>query len=285
MNPDLLTAPSGMVYPLWQCGSGAPLLLLHGFTGSHETWRHVVPHLSTNHVVLTLDLPGHGRSELPMSRPWNFASILGDLAWLIASLPDGAADVLGYSMGGRLALALAATHPERVRKLVLESASPGIANEQERQERQQSDERLADRLLEHGLAAFVAEWEHLPMWQSQATLDEADRVRQRQIRLGHTASGLAASLRATGTGAQPSYWEHLATLRPPTLLIAGARDDKFARIAAAMHEVIPDSRLETVPDAGHAVHLEQTDRYVHHLSTFLNQPASSEMHAQRSQSD
>jgi 2-succinyl-6-hydroxy-2,4-cyclohexadiene-1-carboxylate synthase len=115
------------------------------------------------------------------------------------------------------------------------------------------------------------------MWDSQAALPEAERERQRQTRLGHSAAGLAASLRATGTGAQPSYWEHLAELEIPTMLIAGERDHKFAQIAGRMHEAIPDARLDVVPDAGHAVHLEQPDWYVQLVTEFLEQPVVSTM--------
>ena len=270
MKPALVTAPSGISYPIWQTGSGQPLILLHGFTGSHETWRHLVGHFSAGRLATTLDLPGHGQSAARTSHYWSFSDIVSDLAWLIEALPGAAANVLGYSMGGRLALALAATHPDCVHRLVLESASPGIVDDLERLERQRADERLADRILTEGLAAFVADWERLPMWESQAALSESDRARQRHIRLGHSCTGLVASLRAIGTGAQPSYWDQLAGLQPPTLLIAGELDHKFARIAASMHESIPDSRLEIVPGAGHAVHLEQPAAYVQRVSQFLN---------------
>jgi 2-succinyl-6-hydroxy-2,4-cyclohexadiene-1-carboxylate synthase len=274
MSHDLVTAPSGITYPVWHAGTGDPLLLLHGFTGSHETWRPLVDDLTRNHLVITLDLPGHGSSQLPASPDWTFASVIDDLAWIIKSLPGGTADVVGYSMGGRLALALAIRHPERVRRLVLESASPGIADDQERAARKRADEQLAARILSDGLEAFVAHWERLPMWESQATLPASIRERQRRIRLGHSAAGLAASLRATGSGAQPSYWDRLVELTRPVLLVAGAKDLKFSRIASRMHGTIPDAWLEIVPSAGHAVHLEQPERYVQLISRFLHRSDS-----------
>ncbi len=170
MTTEMITAPSGIGYPVWQSGAGAPVVLLHGFTGSHETWRHLVPHLSAESQVTTLDLPGHGKSEAPDAQPWTFATVIDDLAWIIESLLGGSADVLGYSMGGRMALALAVAHPGRVRSLILESASPGIADGRERQERRLADESLADRIRRDGIHEFVAYWERLPMWESQAAL-------------------------------------------------------------------------------------------------------------------
>jgi 2-succinyl-6-hydroxy-2,4-cyclohexadiene-1-carboxylate synthase len=207
-----------------------------------------------------------------MSQSWTFSAVVNDLAWLIETLLGGNAIVLGYSMGGRLALALATSHPDRVRSLILESASPGMADEQERLARRLADEHLADRIEQGGLAAFVAEWERLPMWESQAALPEVDRLQQKNIRLSHSAAGLTANIRSTGTGAQPSYWELLPGLKTPTLLIAGELDHKFAGIAVNMHVVLPDSRLEIVSDAGHAVHLEQSARYAQLVSQFVAQP-------------
>lgn len=285
MTHAMVTAPSGICYPCWRKGDGSPLLLLHGFTGSHDTWRHLVGHLSVKHPVMTLDLPGHGRSVLPVRQTWDFATVIEDIAWIIGSQPGGVADVLGYSMGGRIALGLAATHPARMRRLILESASPGLADEQERLARQHADEHLAERILHDGVDAFIASWERLPLWESQADLPAVDRERQRHVRLGHTAAGLAANLRATGTGAQPSYWERLPTLMTPTLLLAGQRDLKFARIAARMHEKLPHARLEIVANAGHAIHLEQPARYVELVSDFLDQSMLSTSQVTRSGRD
>jgi 2-succinyl-6-hydroxy-2,4-cyclohexadiene-1-carboxylate synthase len=281
----MVTAPSGITYPVRRTGDGTPLLLLHGFTGSHETWCHLVDQLADDHLVTTIHLPGHGESAAAASNVWTFATVIEDLAWIIGTLPGATADILGYSMGGRIALALAATHPNRVRRLILESASPGISDEQERRARQIADERLAERILHDGLDAFIASWELLPMWESQTGLSTADRERQRQIRLSNTATGLAANLRATGTGAQPSYWNRLADLRAPTLLITGELDHKFAQFAARMHAELPDARMEVVANAGHAVHLEQPARYVQIVSDFLHQPVPGKSQVKRSDRD
>ena len=278
MNHHLVTAPSGIAYPVWLAGTGDPLLLLHGFTGSHETWEHLSKAFADDHLVITLDLPGHGDSRLDPSQDLSFARVVDDLAWIVDTLAGGKTDLAGYSMGGRLALALAVSWPDRVRRLILESASPGIADVDERLARHRADEQLASLILSEGLDAFVARWETMPMWESQAVLSEPVRERQRQFRLGHTAAGLAANLRATGTGAQDPYWDRLGELTVPVMLIAGELDQKFAQIAALMHDAMPDSRLEVVGNAGHAVHLEQPNRYSQLVSEFLgNQEQSSRL--------
>lgn len=271
MTEMTLTAPSGINYPVSRTGAGRPVLLLHGFTGSRQTWQLLVLALAQGHAVLTVDLPGHGASTLPGDASPSFRDVVADLAWLIAAATAGRADVLGYSMGGRLALALAVEQPQTVGRLILESASPGLESEAARQARLASDEALADRILREGVPAFVAEWERLPLWESQQALDPATRSRQREIRLSHSTAGLVASLRATGTGAQPSYWEHLPRLTTPALLVAGELDAKFRHTAEEMHARLPCSTLAVVTGAGHAVHLEQPERYVKLVSQFLTQ--------------
>jgi pimeloyl-ACP methyl ester carboxylesterase len=105
----------------------------------------------------------------------------------------------------------------------------------------------------------VERWVALPLFASQAALPEETRARQREHRLASTARGLAGSLRGMGTGVMPPLWDRLPELDVPTLLLAGALDDKFCAIARSMAGLLPDARLEIVPSSGHAVHLERPD--------------------------
>ena len=162
----------------------------------------------------------------------------------------------GYSMGGRVALALAAEHPARVASLTLLAASPGIAERSEREERRRSDEALARSIEDDGLAAFVDRWMAHPLFAPQARLGHGHLRRARGGRLRGSARGYAASLRGMGQGAQPSLWESLPEIRVPTLLVAGALDEKYTRLAHRMAEAMPAARVEIVPEAGHAVHVE-----------------------------
>jgi 2-succinyl-6-hydroxy-2,4-cyclohexadiene-1-carboxylate synthase len=159
-------------------------------------------------------------------------------------------------MGGRVALAAALDHPDRVASLVLIGASPGIEDEAERRERREADEALARELETEGLAAFVDRWMAQPYFASQRRLGRRRLRLARAERLRGTARGYAASLRGMGQGAQPSLWGRLGELRGPVLLIAGEEDEKYAAIARAMAERIPEARVEVVAKAGHAAYLE-----------------------------
>ena len=239
------------------------VLLLHGFTGSAAGWgSHLDTLASAGLRVIALDLLGHGGSDAPPT-PARY-SIERCRDDILAALPllgaePGETVLLGYSMGGRIALytALAGVF----RALILESASPGLATAAERAERRAADEALAASIERDGLPAFVAHWEAQPLFASQRDLPPQTQAALRAQRLANGAEGLARSLRGVGTGAQPSLHGQLATLTLPTLVIAGARDAKFAAIAGQMAAAIPHARLALVADAGHTVHLEQPKRF------------------------
>lgn len=261
---------NGIGFRMVERGSGEPLILLHGFTGSAASWFSINDDLAQDHRVVAIDLIGHGGSEAPVDLThYAFEQAVDDLAEIASQPGINRAAWLGYSMGGRLALGLALRHPKRVAALILESAAPGIRDEDARIERRAADEALARRIEEIGMEAFVAEWERLPPWDSQRSLPVEILRRQREARLGNLAIGLANSLRGMGQGAQSSFWDRLGEVDAPVLLVAGALDAKFAGIAAQMRAAMPHAALRIVPHAGHAVHLERPRTFVDAVGEFL----------------
>lgn len=251
--------------------SDPPLLLLHGFSGSSHSWGEpLLARLSAGRRLIAVDLPGHGESDVPAEAGrFAFAAIVADLADLLDTLEVATAVWIGYSMGGRLALGAGLFVPDRVSRLVLESASPGLATESERAERRLSDELLARRIESNGIGAFVNEWETQPLFMSQRRLPKTDRAELRRRRMGNRPVALAACLRGLGTGMQPSLWSALEHVSVPTLLIAGHEDPKFVHTNERMLEALPDARLEVVANAGHTVHLEQPDAWESAVETFV----------------
>lgn len=251
-------------------GAGRPLLLLHGFTGSAGTWKPLIDALLPHFRTIAPDLIGHGRSDSPPDAGrYRMERCVADLLAMLDTLQVERADVLGYSMGGRVALHLAAAAPERVGALVLESSSPGIADPAERQARVAADVALAESIERAGLAAFVDRWERLPLFASQAALPEATRARLHAQRLRNQPLGLANSLRGMGAGQQGSLWDRLASLDISTLLIAGALDAKYRALAGEMLAILPNARAVIVTGAGHAVHLEQPQAFAKNVLEFL----------------
>jgi 2-succinyl-6-hydroxy-2,4-cyclohexadiene-1-carboxylate synthase len=162
----------------------------------------------------------------------------------------------GYSMGGRIALSLALAAPDRVARLALIGASPGLADAEKRRARRRADEALAVRIEGEGIDAFASHWSSLPLFADQPP---AVAAAAHAMRLAQSPAGLAAALRGLGTGVMEPLWERLPQLTLPVTLIVGARDAKFRAIAERMAAVLPDAALHVVPGAGHAVQLEAPD--------------------------
>jgi 2-succinyl-6-hydroxy-2,4-cyclohexadiene-1-carboxylate synthase len=244
-------------------GAGPPLLLLHGFTGSARAWDAVRPLLRERARLIVPDLIGHGRSPAPDDpRRYTLEWCVRDLVHVLDVLDVEQADVLGYSMGGRVALRLAVDAPERVRTLLLESTSPGLEDAVERAQRQHADEQLALDLEDRGIEQFVARWERQPLLALAEHVSPRVRAVQHQQRLANSQRGLANSLRGMGAGRQRPLWADLATLPMPTFLLVGERDARYRAIAERMLAALRNGDLMVAPRAGHTVHLDQPELFV-----------------------
>jgi 2-succinyl-6-hydroxy-2,4-cyclohexadiene-1-carboxylate synthase len=248
----------GLDYHYIVRGAGPALFLLHGFTGSAASWTRHVERFAGDFTCVAVDLPGHGRTASPAD-PARYAMerVVDDLVALCANLGIERAAWLGYSMGGRLALGVGVLAPQVVSALILEGASPGLAEPTERAARVASDDVLAARLERDGLVPFIDFWERIPLFATQERLPAERRAALRQQRLRNNPQGLANSLRGMGQGAQPLLRDRLGEVRVPTLLVAGEEDAKFRALADEMAAAMPNARAEVIPGAGHAAHFEQ----------------------------
>jgi len=255
-------------------GHGPALLVLHGFTGSVRAWDEVRPALAAFARVIAIDLIGHGRSAAPTApERYTLDWSTRDLAALLDALGLDRVNVLGYSMGGRAALHFAIHAPERLSRLILESASPGLEDDAERLVRATSDNALADRILGAGIEAFVAEWERQPLLLPAAHVPVAARAAQHQQRLDNSPLGLANSLRGMGTGQQTPLWSELGQVTQPVLLIVGAHDQRYRQIAERMQALLPRAELAVVPESGHTVHLDRPERFIQLVESAVAEPA------------
>jgi 2-succinyl-6-hydroxy-2,4-cyclohexadiene-1-carboxylate synthase len=215
------------------------VILVHGFTQSADSWQPVIDALPRDWDSFPIEVP-EGLDFL------STASGIG--------LRGGTGRYVGYSMGGRLCLALALERPDLVDELVLVSASPGIADERERAARRTADERLALDVERDGLDAFLERWLDQPLFASLPR--EVARIDER--RRTNTVDRITHQLRELGQGAQPSLWDRLSQLTMPVVLVSGAYDRKYTEIATKMAAAIGDrASAVVIPGAGHALQLEQ----------------------------
>lgn len=238
-------------------GDGPLVVCLHGFTHEAGTWRAVATRLSGTEVV-ALDLPGHGGSgTIATSSLEDCAQLVCDT---VTELRDGRpAHLVGYSLGGRVAMHAACTAPSMWRSVTLVSASPGIVDVDERSRRARADDADAAALVADP-ESFLRHWEALPLFAGLSSIGRDERDALAAVRRSHDPAALASMLRATSVGRQDDLRGPLATLTAPVHCVAGARDARyvaFAReIAAARRSAGTPTSMTVALDAGHVVHLE-----------------------------
>ena len=265
MRRVLWTAQLGGALAGW-CGvhhlarAGHPTVLaLHGFTGTALDWCAVHHHMPPEWGWVAPDLPGHGRTPWSALAPPTLEGLADALADALAALPRPRV-LLGYSLGGRIALTLAVRRPAALDALVTVGASAGLAQASARDERAHADAQLAAQLEQRGTAAFLRAWNAGPLFDGQRGVPPAVRRRVTAHRRAAPAAGLAAALRALGTGQMTPLHAQLDRLTMPALFLAGERDTKFVAAAAELAARAPQARAQAVPGALHAVHLERPDQ-------------------------
>lgn len=232
------------------------MTFLHGFTQRGASWDELWSLLPQRARLIAVDLPGHGDSpDAGATLPEAAAALWA--TWDALGVERSA--LVGYSLGGRLALWAAAAHPHRVTHLVTIGAHAGLEG-QDRRPRLESDEALARRIERQGVDWFAAYWADLPIFAGLRARGPERLAAYDRMRRANRASGLAASLRGMGGAAQPPFWDRLPTITAKALFLAGERDQPYLDHAHRLRAGVPGSRLGIVPGAGHPAHLEQPAR-------------------------
>lgn len=249
-------------------GIGKPLICLHGFSEDHTTWRHIsIP----GYALYQIDLVGHGQSDKPEEKEYyTLEAVLGQLHTVIHQVIKENYSMMGYSMGGRIALAYALEYQEEMDRLVLESAGIGIGDRQERLERRRSDQVLAENIVKNGISWFQEYWSGLEIFDTQGKLPTWVREEIKQRRLHNSERALANTLLGVGQGMFPYYGEKLCRLPLQVLYISGALDEKFSKIGEDIAKRSQNVTFHSADHAGHNVHLEQPDCFRRFLIEFLN---------------
>ncbi|MGB3681292.1 MAG: 2-succinyl-6-hydroxy-2,4-cyclohexadiene-1-carboxylate synthase [Rubrobacteraceae bacterium] len=244
------------------------VLFLHGFMGSAADWMGVTAALGEHFHCVSVDLPGHGSSTGLSSASYTMEGAALSVIKVLDTLRIEQATLVGYSMGGRVALYLALRHPERCAGLFVESASPGLENPRDRKARREADELRAKRLEMEDFGQFLEDWYRQPLFASLAR-DEELLNETIAARRSNDPAELTKSLRGMGAGSQPSLWEELPQLKVPALAVAGALDEKYVGIGQRMKAESPAIDFASVPGVGHNVRAEVPGAYTGLLRGFL----------------
>lgn len=247
-----------------------PLVLLHGLLGDANDWQPVIDRLPGHHCI-ALDLPGHGQHHELRVNDFEQSH-----QWLCRELASRGIEhylLVGYSLGGRLALYHASREPAGLSGLLLENCHPGLPAG-ERATRIAHDESWAERFEREPLADVLADWYRQGVF---ADLDEAARASQIARRLGNDGKAVAAMLRATSLGQQPDLASWLAQGALPVTYVSGKRDNKFHQLAclmASQHRKINHLEL----DGGHNLHAHQPEAFARLLAEWVNQQQEEKSH-------
>ncbi|MFE1748778.1 2-succinyl-6-hydroxy-2,4-cyclohexadiene-1-carboxylate synthase [Coleofasciculus sp. H7-2] len=250
------------------------ILFLHGFMGDCNEFNQVISFLSDQFCCLAVDLPGHGQTKvMGGDECYKMGNTAHALLHLLEQLSIEKCFLVGYSMGGRLALYLTLYFPERFPKVVLESASPGLKTERERWKRLQRDLELSQELLTTNFSAFLTNWYNQQLFVSLKKHPKFEQMIE--SRLQNHPFELAKSLRNLSTGCQPSLWEALKQNQNPLLLLVGEYDNKFRIINSEMASLCGAAKVNLISNCGHNIHLENPRVFFDQVRQFLAKPVPS----------
>lgn len=252
------------------------LVFLHGLLGSGQDWRHVVNTLSSGHLCITIDLPGHGKSQ--MVQAIDFAHVNQLILQTLQHRNIEQYVLIGYSMGARLAMYHAASihsnaiphsgaksackKTPQLEGVVIEGGHFGLP-QIECATRFVNDQKWAQRFTDEPLSLV------LPDWYQQAVFSSLNHDQRQSLvlkRSGNLGSGVARMLLATSLAKQPQLLQIMEALVLPTIYVCGERDKKFKRL-------VEDTQLQyqVIASAGHNVHVEQTYAFSMAINNFVKQ--------------
>ena len=245
------------------------LLFLHGFMGNGRDWLPIAKHFEDDYYCVMPDLPGHGKNlEHRIDELLGYSTLAKGLLGILDISHSDQVSLIGYSMGGRLALYFATHYGEKVRHLILESVHPGLIDLQARSHRAQVDLQRSNQIEDNGIESFVDSWYQMAFFGSMQNQPEAFTA-MKIARKENVPKWMAKVIRELSPGLQPALWDKLSNLSMVSLLIAGAQDDKYVNIVHKTAEQIPQAVFSVIPNVGHNTHFEAPKEFCKRVTKFL----------------
>jgi len=248
------------------------VLFLHGFTGCAEDWFPVFEQMPDKYNYIAVDIVGHGKSDAPGGQSnYSVESIVNQIKFVKDHLTPNKIFILGYSMGGRIALSYASVYPDDLKGLILESASAGIKNDEERQKRYEEDLKIAEFIETHTLEEFIEMWSDQELFNTQRRFSNDKLKKIKKKKSSASKIGYANSLKGFSTGIMPPVHDKLKKIPVKTLLITGELDSKFTGINARLAKRFFKAKHKIVRNSGHNTHLEESKRFIEIVLNYLGQ--------------
>ena len=263
-----MNKPAQLQFTSFGSRSHSPLMLLHGFMGSSKDWHDVLETLAKSYFCIAVDLPWHGDSPPLRFCDNPFDQTASALRSILETQHIKKSALLGYSMGGRIAMYAATRHPNIFGPLIIESASPGIQGIIDLKSRQKQDRIIGDRLRHDNFDYFMESWYEQPLFESLRRHPNFERMHR--SRLQNKPAFLADSIRALGAGVQPSLWNDIEKYPNSVLMLVGEFDKKYRGIATMLQRRRPQTLIKIIPECGHNIHFENSTIFCKKTMQFLN---------------
>lgn len=233
------------------------IVFLHGFMGSSQDWERIIEELASDYHCIAIDLPGHGKSLGLQAEHYTMAgtaALIQETLQTQLNPQSSLTDLLvGYSMGGRLAIYLSLSFPQSFPQAQIISGSPGLRTMEERKQRQGKDLNRCNEII-CDLKVFLRLWYKQPLFESLWKTSDLDTLIKQRLR--NNSEELCRSLKGMGLGAQPNLWDKLHHSQAKLHQIAGELDPKFVRITQEMAKCCPSLAWKVLPGVGHNIPLE-----------------------------
>jgi len=272
MKLDFEGVKLNLEYPREIDRSKDTVIFLHGFTGCAEDWFPIFEQLPDKYNYAALDIIGHGKSDSPSDpNKYSLDSMLAQIKYVKDHLTQNKIFLLGYSMGGRLALNYAIAYPDDIKGLILESTSAGIKNDEERKKRYDDDLKIVEYIETNTLEDFIEMWQDKEIFNTQRRFsnDKLKKIKKKKASVNKI--GYANSLRGFSTGVMMPVHDKLKKIPLKVLLITGDLDSKFTGINARLSKRFFKAKHKIVRNSGHNTHLEEPKRFVEIVLNYLGQ--------------
>ncbi|NMB81464.1 MAG: 2-succinyl-6-hydroxy-2,4-cyclohexadiene-1-carboxylate synthase [Ignavibacteria bacterium] len=245
-----------------------PVIFLHGFTGNANDWNFIFDKLPSPFLPVAIDLIGHGKSSSPDNpKYYTNEAIICQLNKIIKLLELDKFIIVGYSMGGRVALSYSIRYNRNILGAIFESSTAGIQDFNQRKERVELDFLLSEKIKLEGIEKFLEYWFSIPLFESLKDINNLEEVKNQ--RTTNNVIGLSNMLAGFSTGLMPDYWDRIKEIQFPVLLVSGQVDEKFTGINSKMAGIIPNCRHEIIANCGHNTHLENPELFTKFVRDFL----------------
>ncbi len=249
-------------------GAGLPVILIHAFPLNQTMWDEQVSALRGRLRVVTLDLRGFGRSDVPAG-PYLMDQMASDIRALMSALSIERAVIAGLSMGGYISLAFYRNYPDAVHALVLADTRASADTEEGRGRRMKS----AEKAEREGAAAIADDMVSLLL--ARATVENRPDVVRRVREMIEANSPQAIAAAQNGMAARADSIYILAGVSCPTLILVGSEDTLTPPAEAeALRNGIPGSNLQVIEGAGHLSNMERPSEFNNALINFIEEVAS-----------